>query len=359
MALVDNMRLYDIAARHQAYVEGVKVQYSREFNYVLKELAEELRVILSRVKYKTLDALTKAELNKLVSALRESQIRVYSAYTERLVKQLRDFMSVDLEVTRRIYASARLDLEDISDEDAVTEMEDAKNEFGLFALFGIAAVTRESTRLWSAIHNAPIPANGLYLLPFLKTFTNSAQAGVENLIRKAWANGWTLEETLSALAGTAAVQGTGSQIQRIRVQGAAVIETSVQHVASMVNAGVLSSMFEWYVWLSVMDDRTTDICRSRNKTKYRFGKGPLPPAHVRCRSHIAPIVGNSGDILAESFYTWISRQPENVQADLLGSEIAEKVRTGKIKAKDLPKYDSDKPLTLSEFKRKVLEILSR
>ena len=73
MGIVDNRRLYDIATRHQIYIEGVKVQMAREFNFVLAELRLELNKLLRRVKYKTLDGLTKAELNRLVVSLRDSQ----------------------------------------------------------------------------------------------------------------------------------------------------------------------------------------------------------------------------------------------------------------------------------------------
>ena len=51
MALSDNMRLYDIATRSQVYIEGVKVQYAREFNFVLAELRLEISRTLARVKY--------------------------------------------------------------------------------------------------------------------------------------------------------------------------------------------------------------------------------------------------------------------------------------------------------------------
>ena len=106
MALSDNKRLYDIAVRQQVYVEGVKVQFAREFNFVLAELRLELNRVLSRVKYKTLDGLTKAELNKLVLSLRESQLRIYSKYTQQILKQLKDFMTVNLETNRRAYSLA-------------------------------------------------------------------------------------------------------------------------------------------------------------------------------------------------------------------------------------------------------------
>ena len=376
MALSDNKRLYDIAIRQQIYVEGVKVQFAREFNFVLAELRLELNRVLSRVKYKTLDGLTKAELNKLVLSLRESQSRIYSKYTQQLIKQLKDFMAVDLEMNRRAYsvAHAEMNLEDgettmnigdgettpkiPTDAQAIAYIKQQNESSNIIPLFGIASVTGNNDRLWSAVTNAPIPANGLYLLPFVKTFTTSAQAGVENTIRKAWANGWTLQETIAELTGEDAKQGTSSQLQRVGVQAGAVTATAIQHVAAVVGAGAISGLFGWYIWLSVMDSRTSEICTSRNRKRYRFGQGPIPPAHIRCRSHIAPIVGND-DIAAETFYNWAVRQPANVQDDILGEANGESLRNGSLKEKDLSKYEATRPLTLEEFRRKIIEVISR
>lgn len=358
--LYENQRLYDIATRHQVYIEGVKVQMAREFNFVLAELRLELNKLLRRIKYKTLDGLTKAELNRLVVSLRDSQSKVYNAYTQQILKQLKDFMAADLEVSRRAYVQNVLqdDSESvISDERAVKFLEEENNQTSAIPLYGLAAITGNNDRLWSAVTNAPIPANGIYLVPFIKTFSTSAQAGVENIVRKAWANGWTLEETISAITGEDARQGTSSQLQRVGVQASAVVATAVQHVSAIVGAGVVSALFGWYMWHSVMDSRTTEICSSRNHRRYRYGAGPIPPAHIRCRSHIAPIVGND-DIAAETFYTWAVRQPENVQDDILGEADAEALRNGSLKEKDLERYEP-RPLTLEAFRRKINEILSR
>lgn len=364
MALSDNKRLFDIATRQQVYIEGVKVQFAREFNFVLAELRQELSRLLGRVKYKTLDGLTKAELNKFVVTLRASQSKIYSNYTQQILKQLAAFMSVDLEINRRAYVHAKMEEggEQIrpipSDEDAIRYLLEENNQTNVFPLFGLAAVTGNNDRLWSAVTNAPIPANGLYLVPFVKTFATSAQASVENAIRKAWANGLTVEETLREITGEDNRQGTASQLQRIGVQASAVVATAVQHVAAVTGAGVISALYGWYMWHSVMDGKTTEICISRNRQRYRFGQGPIPPAHVRCRSHIAPIVGVD-DFAAESFYTWLIRQPADVQDDALGEDEADDLRDGTLNERDLPKFEARRPLTLEEFRRTIKEILSR
>ena len=364
MALSDNKRLYDIATRLQIYTEGVKVWQARQFNFVLREISEDLKKNLHRVKYRTLDGLSKAQLNKLIMTLRESQSKIYSAYTTQLIEQLKEFMRADLEVNRRAWVTGYIELDDdeddeiISDEDAIQFLIETPNKEAN-PLFGLAAITGSDERLWSQVTYTPIPANGLYLLPFVKTFATSAQAGVENLIRKAWANRWTVEETLAELVGTEGVrQGTPSQMHRIGVQASAVIHTATAHVAAVVAAGVMSAVFGRYVWYSVIDGSTTEICRSRNRKVYRFGEGPLPPAHIRCRSHTAP-VNNVSDLAEETFYTWVARQPIDVQDDILGEDGGEAIREGRLKAKDIPKYDNESPLTYEQFRRKIKEVLSR
>lgn len=364
--LTDNRRLYDIATRQQVYIEGVKVQYTKEFNEVLLDLRNELSRIFRRVRSGTLDGLTKAELNRLIIVLRESQARIYSAYTIQIIKQLKNFMEANLEVSRRAYVTSFIELDDddkkkretiISDARAKAILEEENKTNGFIPLFGIASVTGDTNRIWSSVTNAPIQANGLYLVPFIKGFTVSAQASVENIIRKAWANKLTVAETIAQLTGDGGEVGHTSQLAKINTQAGAVIATATQHVAGITAAAVQSVLFGRYTWYSVMDGRTTDICISRNLKTYRYGQGPIPPAHIRCRSHIAPNVG-LGDIAAESFYAWLLMQPEEIQEDLLNDEDFESIQNGNLKASDLNLY-SVEPLTLDEFRERILQILSR
>lgn len=363
MALSDNRRLFDLATRLQIYTEGVKVDQSRQFNSILLKVRDNLTKNLGRVKYKTLDGLSKAELNKLILSLRESQFKVYSEYTTQILEQLKEFMSADLAVNRQVFVTAFQEEDDEDEEDPVDDDEASKFILSTpakdsHALFGVAAVTGNDERLWSQILNQPIPANGLYLLPFIKTFTTSAQASIENIIRKAWANRQSVDETLTELIGDGAVQGTPSQLQRIAVQAQAVVHTSFAHVAAIASVAVTSTLFGRYGWYSVMDQSTTAICSSRNLQIFRYGDGPLPPAHIRCRSHTAPVASGS-DLAEETFYTWMTNQPDDVQDDMLGEDDAEDLRDGTTKAKDMPKYEKVQPLTLDEFRKKVKLILKR
>lgn len=364
MALSDNRRLYDIATRLAIYTEGVKIQNAREFSFVLLETSRNLSKFLGNVRFKTLDGLTKAQLNRLLIDLRKAQAKIYAQYTDKLIKQLEDFMRADLEVSRRAFVTGYIELDNeesddiISDEQAIQFLIN-NPQSDANPLFGLAGITGDDSRIWSQITTQPIPGNGAYLLPFIKTFSTSAQASIESIIRKAWANRLTVEETLQQLVGDGSTrQGTSSQLERINVQAKAVIHTSYAHVAAITTAAVSSALFGRYGWYSVMDGKTTEICISRNRKIYRYGEGPLPPGHIRCRSHIAPVVGTA-DIPEETFYTWVMSQPAAIQDDMLSEEGSELLRSGKLKAKDIVKYDSEEPLTLEQFRKKIKEILTR
>lgn len=338
MALADNKRLYDIATRQQVYVENVKVWHSRQFDFFLRQLAEELRKLLSRIQYEKLDSLTKTQLNSFLVELRKTQSRFYSKYLDAVMKQLRDFMNVDSGVTKRIYASAYLD-EDVDEEEADAALLGTDDEGPYGFIWGVAAA-KSGAALWSKIRNTLIPANGLYLDPFLKHFTESAQAAVRNQVAKSYANGETLA-ALTAVLLESSPQGTGSVLQRISRQGAAVLDTSLQHISQMVSASITSGLFGRYVWYSVIDSSTTDICRSRDRKIYIYGEGPVPPAHVLCRSHIGPI---GGDTIPprETFAQWFKRQPQAFRADVGESNP----------------YRAT-PLTTTDYASKVDLILSR
>ena len=61
-----------------------------------------------------------------------------------------------------------------------------------------------------------------------------------------------------------------------------------------------------------MDTKTSAICTERNKKVYTYGKGPLPPAHMRCRSSISPFLKDNGEVVQESFKTWAEKQDKNI-----------------------------------------------
>lgn len=353
MTLRAAQRLHDIAIRLQIYVEGVKANQNAEFHGVALQLNKEFKKLLVQVNYASLDGLSKAELNRLVVSLRNVQRTVYSRYTEKLLKQLQDFMQASLSVNRMAYASAYMgykqndDDNDYlpTDEQASKFIEEESKQLGFLPLFGLAAVLVGSSRLWPTINSNPIAANGVLLKPFITSFAVSGSLSLENLIRKGYSNGWTPAQTISEAA---------KQLEKIVVQNDAIVSTAMQHIESTVTSAVASALFKKYRWVSVIDSGTTQVCLMRNGRVYVFGDGPVPPAHIRCRSIVIPYDPKHDN---ETFFAWLKRQSNLTQNFALGNKQGAALRNGTLKAKDV-KLSNPTQLTIDQFRKAGVQIIT-
>lgn len=361
--MYNNARLFDVLTRHQIYVEGVKVQHAREFNEVLRQLDIEFKKLFSRLRFNTLDGMTKANLRLFLSDLKAIQNEVYSAYTTKLIQQLQEFMRADVQLSKRIFATLGNEDDEtpVTEDEADAALEQADSSATLYPVgwFLSAHNGGDPSKLWGAITNAPIPANGVLLLPFIAGFVSSASISVENIVRKGYANRATVQEVLDEITGTKAKNFRDGAFARTNAQAGAVTATAIQHITSIAQAGVASIFFGRYRWVSVIDSATTEICRSRNGRIFRYGEGPLPPAHIRCRSKTVPVVAGDDSPPPSSYHAWMKSQSESVQNDILGAQKATDLRSGKIKAKDMPQFDESNPLTVEGFISKLDQILTR
>jgi SPP1 gp7 family putative phage head morphogenesis protein len=357
----DNKRLFDIAMRSSIYLEGVKAWQVQEFGNFLANLGRELRSILAKLEFEQLDRLTKTQLTKLVYQIRQSQMKLYDEQQRKILETLHSFMNADLEVTRRAYASTFVphkedEPEPIpTDAEAIAIIEEESSSH--LALFGLLAITRGANRLWNTVVNAPIPANGVPVDRFVRAFTVAAMSNIENLVRQGWANKWTVPQLIAEISGKGFLVEGRNQLQRISAQHSAVIDTAYQHVHSVVQAGVQSALFDRYRWDSIIDSATTDICRSRNNNIYRWGDGPIPPAHIRCRSQITAIVGNGqdGDL---TLYGWVIAETGEIQRALLSEAGFRLLEKGELRAKDLKHYIHPTPINVEQLRSKLKSILS-
>jgi SPP1 gp7 family putative phage head morphogenesis protein len=352
----DDRRLFDIATRQQVLIEGYKNWQAREFNATVAELAKDMKRILGNVSFDKLSVMTKLQLNRLIAQMRASLARTFSQYIRKILSMLRKFMSVDLDVTRRIFASVFVPpaadgtQPPIGSARAQSVIEEESGQ--LVGLFGLASVLGAGERIWAYLLNTPNPANGMKLPDFLKVFAMSAQANILNSVNRAWANGSTVAQLQRELIGAPGERGA---LQRIASQNLAVVSTSIQFISAVNSQSVLSLLFRRYRWDSVMDSATTDICRSRNGHIYVFGEGPIPPAHIGCRSDICPIVGNT-NFDPPSLFAWLREQPAEIKRLMLGAgnvSLLDSIKANElnsllnISAVDIERYSNEIPLILT------------
>jgi SPP1 gp7 family putative phage head morphogenesis protein len=325
-------RITDLAVRHQVYLEGVKSYMFIEVQNSLDKLETDLFKLLSKAKYRDLPAMTQRQLNALIAELNMVQGAVFGTTARLLERRLREFVEVDRVVQLKAWGTEVNKEADapINEYDADGYLDEDSAALALI-IFGSGIGVTESyygpaalaaaALMWARVKNSTNPGTGQKLAQLIAGFSAGSAASVERLVRQAHANGLSNDDLITLLLGSARpglIGGISSQnlIDRIRQQAVAVTDTLFQHVSQQTQAAVVSTIARRYVWNAILDSRTTEICRSRNKKTYTFGKGPLPPAHIRCRSTIAPIVNGVEGRSYPGFSAWLDAQPESVRNDI-------------------------------------------
>jgi SPP1 gp7 family putative phage head morphogenesis protein len=302
--------LTDKIIRHQVYLEGLKYGALSSANPILVGMEKDIRSGLVGVRSDGLGTLNKAALRKLIMTLRISILRRYNAYSDSLLKFLEAFLAVDIGHMRSIYA----------DEPTPEPKEEDDNYAALW---------------WPRFRSSILPANGIVLSDFVKALGPAAAIAAAQTLQRAAVNKTPLDETLAAVA---ALRG------RMEGQTRAVLATALQSVSAQSQAAFAKIVgISECEWVSILDNRTSDICRSRSGKRYEYGKGPLPPAHPNCRSMIVPVVDGAA-IPNPSFKDWVSGLPTGVRRDMFTGPIGER-------------FEGTKAISLTAYKNKIELIL--
>lgn len=312
--------LLNVIVRHQIYLEGLKNGRNAELVKTIATLDKELRVKLAFVKYDNLGDMSRSALNKLVLELKRVARTVFDVWLNELIRWLEEYCSIDADFWRFAYTAY--------DPSRAEEINEAPEDDAIFAA-GMAF---------------PMAATGLLTLAFLKGYSTLATEKIGQAVVMSYANAETPKQLMERLSGTPEARNRNGLLQQFNRQGQAVTNTVIQHIAAQTNASIASLAWPLYLWCSVIDDGTTNICLSRNGKVYRYGEGPLPPAHIGCRSSVIPFDGGSAPEMPR-FKMWASAQPEAFVKDAFDG-------------KPPSSYEGSKAISLDEFRAKRSLILS-
>lgn len=313
--------LLDAIIRHQLYLEGLKLGQRREFAGALGEVERIIQQQLSVMPANTIGGMTKAQLVVMLRGLKRQLWGVFNPEIAGFVKFLENYLAADRSLWIELFA--------------------AKTGTPIAKL----ALAPTATRMFAAAAAEPMGANGVLMIKFVEASRASAVVAVLNELGKARSQHWTREQTVNAIVGTRGAAKKDGVLHRIANQQAAVTNTVMQHLSASANHAVGKQAFAEYEWVSVLDDVTTQVCRGRDGKKFQYGKGPLPPAHVNCRSTVKPLGVNTGEVdYLDTFAKWAKATPETVLKDIF--------KDGEADVRNV------KPLTLEQFKTKRNIILS-
>lgn len=239
------------------------------------------------------------------------------------------------------------------------------------------ATIPSAATLASAIVATPMSVRGIsgspLIKPFIKNF-NAAQVGaIDGLIRQGVVEGATNSQILQNLRGTKILNYRDGLLggQTLN-QSRSMIRTAVRHVASVAQSQTAlanEKEFPQYQWITTLDGRTSEICASLSLQIFPTGEGPLPPAHINCRSAVVYLADekfaglDAGGTQASTFgpvpkgqtyYQFTKNQNAKWQDFAIGKTHGKLLRNGGLSADEFAKLRLDKnfkPRTLAQMEK--------
>lgn len=262
--------LIEIASRHQAQYERLKSHEVKSFDNFLKLLDEDLRKQLSR---SDLTLFTRSRLEKQLALIREIIRGIYDDYE----KTWRDSM-IEAAKYEAEFEKTALDRVVIN------------HEF----------VLPTETQISAAVFARPLSVeginNGALLDQFFRGLPDSTIKRVEGAIRLGFAQGQTTQQVINRIRGTAKARYTDGLMALSKRDADIITRTALQHVSSQSRQATWernSDIIKGVRWVSTLDSRTSQTCRSLSGRIFPMDKGPRPPIHINCLSGDTDILSRS------------------------------------------------------------------
>lgn len=307
------MSFYDATVRHAIYIERYKARVVREILDLLGEVEGDLFTLVAQ---SDLERMTRRDLDRLLAAVNRVVTDGYGPINQQIEDALRSFGVYEAEWTVQNLLRA-----------------------GLVTDIGIPS----DADLWSAMYSRPF--QGRLLREWLRDLPANTSQRVRQAIRQGYVDGLGPVAIARQLRGTRANPGVlGASRRGVE----AMVRTAIAHTSSASRDRTYrqNSAITGVQWVSVLDHRTSEICRHNDgrvgpvepDPTWRAPRGfevlqprmARPPAHIACRSTVVPITrGNAAALRTRPTYNdWLTRQPASVQDDVLGPSRGRLFREG-------------------------------
>ncbi len=321
--------------------------------------------------------LTSGIAGRLVAQLERSEFRIMARLTERLARIEERGFDTGPQTTRRleqmliefhnarekVQASAgdqlRSELEEFAAYEQTWQLrhvEDAVTPVGL----NVTAPSLARTR--AAAFSQPFQTR--LLKGWLADLASNERRQVATAVRSGITEGLTTPQIAREVRG---LLGTTTR------HATAIARTATNHVANAARKEVgraNADIIKGVRYVATLDSRTTPICRALDGKVFDIDKGPRPPQHINCRSTITYVLkGLSGTTgtrasfrgevpAAETYNTWLRKQPREFIDDVLGKSRANLYLKGKL---TLDKFvdKSGRQYTIAELRQRQPEAFKR
>lgn len=110
---------------------------------------------------------------------------------------------------------------------------------------------------------------------------------IHNAVQMGMVAGEPSSEIARRVVGSGPLMGADGMTEMTRRQVQAVVRTAVQHVANNARKDFFlanADLFTQEQFVATLDSRTTPICRALDGKLFNIGEGPQAPLHFQCRS---------------------------------------------------------------------------
>lgn len=340
-----NRSLSDLVVRHQVLLERLKTGTARDFNRVIPELTRLLDEFILRLG-QDIGTMQRPALMQLLTSLKREQDALLLRRQDDALAELRRISEYEMQF----------------EVDALGQI--ARNT-------SATILAPQAFAAWTLASTTPLSAGGSMLEPWVREMTQAEVDAINRTIMRGYAEGWTNQQLTAALKGTRAAKYSDGLMTRMGRHNSTIVRTAVQHVSSTARESVWYAnrdVIEQYQWVSTLDGRTSQQCRSLDGMKFELGKGPRPPIHPNCRSTTIPVLKGALAELAEgrerasadgpvasdmTYYEWLKQQPASFQQDVLGPARYKLFRSKGMTAERFRKLNLSstfQPLTLEQMR---------
>lgn len=305
------MQTLDKAIEHQVNLERYKSSISKKYALYINRLAGDVHSILSAL------STTKSDINKAIVSINSLIDTTYIKIGEDYLEDVKSLLESEV-----VYLATGVEV-------VLTEEEADK----------IVAASLASLVL------------GLSIYDHLLAQRTSLKRNIRGLLVGGRSNNFSISDIARGIRGTQANRYKDGVWSSVNNKLSSITSTGVQQFSTDAKTRVWKKTgVSRYIWISVLDSRTTPICRKRSNKIYEVGNGPTPPAHYRCRSIIHPYT--DGLVIPESYSQWLRRQPRATIDDILGEGKAKLFLSGKVTLDGFV-TEAGRELTLQQLKRKL------
>jgi SPP1 gp7 family putative phage head morphogenesis protein len=339
---------FDATIRHATFLEQLKAGQARSLVPFLKEIDQAIRLRLSKGE---VTEIGRARLERLLAAVDDQVRGILARFATEFRGELRELAG----------AEARFEARSLDNSIRNPRFE---------------AVVPAPQKVLASALAAPLGVRGIHggrlLDGFVKGWSESARELIVGRIRRGAFEGEPSAAIARAIRGTQALGFRDGTLAQVRRQSEAMVRTAVSHVSHIARLETFRAngdLVKSYRWLSTLDNRTSEICMGLSGEVFKVGDGPIPPAHVNCRSTIVAELDERFAFLEEGrkqasqfgpvdakqgYFSWIKTQPAAFQDKVLGPMKGRLLRQGGLSPetfRKLTRSENFQPLTLREMER--------